>query len=205
MALGRAIGIVLCAMQWILRGARAEASLCRIYQRDTHAERAKIHTCHDCHVSRSLFASAASLRLVGVHIPAEISRGGFMHHRRNTGKIRGDVVLEALLADVAQQLLQSRNLHHTRAAKGFQWIVCKAAAAGIAADFAVHVVGRKTRETHGARFYPADAGSERVFLADRAGDDFLKIHLYVFEEMLRQVAAVETDGLVRIASVVVVP
>ena len=49
-ALRRVIGIFLLTMQRILRGAGAEAASCRIYQRDTHAERAKIHSCHNCHV-----------------------------------------------------------------------------------------------------------------------------------------------------------
>src|SRR5208337_5390830 len=45
------------------------------------------------------------LRRVGVHVPAKVSNGGFMHHGRNAGKIRRDVVLETVLADIVQQFL----------------------------------------------------------------------------------------------------
>ena len=51
----------------------------------------------------------------------------------------------------------------------------------------------------------AHAGAEGVLLADGSGDDGLKIHDDVAEEMLRQVGAVEADGLVRVVAVVVVP
>ena len=60
---------------------------------------------------------------VPVHLPAEIARRGFVHRRRDARKIRGHVMLEAVLADVVQQLLHARNLHHARAAERFQRIV----------------------------------------------------------------------------------
>jgi len=53
---------------------------------------------------RSLL-SEELLRRMGVHFPAEIAEGGLLHHGRNTGKIRRHVVLEAVLADIVQQLL----------------------------------------------------------------------------------------------------
>ena len=42
---------------------------------------------------------------MGVHFPAEIANGGFVHHRGDTRKIRRDVVLKTVLADIVQQLL----------------------------------------------------------------------------------------------------
>ncbi len=104
-----------------------------------------------------------------------------------------------------QELLHVGNLDYPGAAKGFQGIVGKASLPGIAADFAAQIVGGKPREAHGAGFNAPDAGAKGVFLAYGAGDDGLKIHHHFFEEMFRQIAAMETDCLVRIASVVVVP
>src|SRR5205814_10557899 len=67
------------------------------------------------------------------------------------------------------------------------------------------IVGRETRKTHRSRLDQANAGSVRVVLAYRARDNFLIVHLYGAEEMLRQVRAVKAHSLVRIAAVVVVP
>jgi hypothetical protein len=40
---------------------------------------------------------------VGVHIPAEVTRCGFMHRGSHGGKVSSNMMLEAVLADVAQQ------------------------------------------------------------------------------------------------------
>ena len=45
-----------------------------------------------------------------VHLPAEIPRRGLVHRRAGLAQVGRHVVLEAVLADVAQQLLQLRNL-----------------------------------------------------------------------------------------------
>ena len=61
-------------------------------------------------------------------------------------KIRGHVMLESVFADVVQQLLHLRNLHHAGAAKRVQRIVGKRAFAHVAAHLAAGVVGREARK-----------------------------------------------------------
>ena len=53
------------------------------------------------------------------------------------GEVGGDVVLEAVLADVAEQLLQARDFDHAGAAESFERIVGERALADVAADLAV--------------------------------------------------------------------
>ena len=50
-----------------------------------------------------------------VALPAEVARG-FMHGFRYVAEVSGDVVLEALAADVPEQFLQLGNLGHACAA-----------------------------------------------------------------------------------------
>src|SRR5580658_8400667 len=47
----------------------------------------------------------SALVLVPVHVPAEVPRPGLMHHPSHRRKIRGDVMLPAVQADIAQQIL----------------------------------------------------------------------------------------------------
>ena len=121
---------------------------------------------------------------MGVHAPAHIAHGGFVHGRSDRGEVRGDVVFEAVFADVVQQLLQPRNFHYARAAEGFEGIVGEVPAAGVAANVAASIVGRKARKTHRSCLHPTDASAEGVVLAHRAGNDLLKIHAHVLEKCL---------------------
>src|SRR5580698_3856980 len=140
-----------------------------------------------------------------VNVPAEIASGSFMNGGGYRGEIRGDVMFEAVLADVAEQFLEMRNFYYACSAEGFEGIVGELALADVAGDFSGAVVGGEARETHGAALDAADTGAEGVVLADRARDDFLKVHADVLEKMFRQVAAVEADGFVGVVGVVIVP
>src|SRR5271168_860861 len=142
---------------------------------------------------------------VGVNVPAEIAGGGFVDGRGYRGEICGDVMFEAVFADVAEQFLEVRDFYYAGAAERFEGIVGEGALAYVAGNFSGAVVGGEARETHGTAFDAADAGAEGVVFADGAGDDFLKVHADILEKMFRQVAAVEADGLVGIVGVVVVP
>jgi hypothetical protein len=57
---------------------------------------------------------------VPVHLPAEISNGGFVDSARCSRKVGGHVVLESVFADVVQQLLEVWNLDHADTTKGIQ-------------------------------------------------------------------------------------
>src|SRR5271167_169668 len=138
-------------------------------------------------------------------VPAEVAGGGFVDGGGYRGEICGDVVLEAVFADVAEEFLEMGDFYYAGAAEGFEGIVGEGAFAYVAGDFSGAIVGGEARETHGAAFDAADAGTEGVVFADGAGDDFLKVHADILEKMFRQVAAVEADGLVGIVGVVVVP
>src|SRR5208282_2993771 len=142
---------------------------------------------------------------VRVDVPAEVAGGGFVNGGGNRGKICGDVMFEAVFADVAEQFLEMRDFYYAGAAKGFEGIVGESAFTDVARDFSGEIVGGETRETHWATFYAADAGAESVVLADRARDDFLKVHADILKKMLRQIAAVEADGFIGIFGVIVVP
>lgn len=95
------------------------------------------------------------------------------------------MVFEALLADVAQKLLQIRDFDDASAAESFERIVGEASAADVAADSSVGIVGGKPRKTHGAGLDASHAGAKRIVLAYRARNDLLKIHLHIFEKMFR--------------------
>src|SRR5580704_6704267 len=137
-----------------------------------------------------------------VDVPAEVAGGGFVDGVRNRGEISGDVMLEAVFADVAEQFLEMRDFYYAGAAESFEGIVGEGAFAYVAGNFSGEIVGGETRKTHGAAFDAANASAERVVLADGAGDDFLKVHADILEKMLGQVAAVEADGFVGIVGVI---
>jgi len=93
------------------------------------------------------------------------------------------VVLEAALANVAEQFLQVRDLDDAGSAEGVERIVGESAVADVAAHFACGVVGGEAGEAHFFRLDEADAGAECVFFADGAGDDFLEVHFHGAEKM----------------------
>ncbi len=101
--------------------------------------------------------------------------------------------------------MHPRNLHDAGAAKGVERVVGELALADVAANLPGQIVGREAHETHLLRLDQADNRSECVLLADRARDDFLKIHFERAEEMLGQIGAMEANRFIGIATVVVVP
>ena len=144
--------------------------------------------------------------LVPVHLPAEVLAGGLVDGGGGVGEVGGDVVLEAVFADVAEEVLHVGDLDDAGAAEGVEGIVGEGALADVAADLAGEVVGGEAGEAHGAGFDGAVERAVGVLLADGAGDDLLEVHLYAFvEEVLGEVGAVEADGLVGVVAVVVVP
>ena len=108
--------------------------------------------------------------MVGVHLPIEVASGGFVDDGRDTREVGGDVMLETVVTDVAQQFLQSWDFHDARAAERFEWIIGEATAAGVAADFSMHIVGGKPRKAHAASLYAPHAGAKGVFFPYRARD-----------------------------------
>jgi hypothetical protein len=78
------------------------------------------------------------------------------------------VVLETVVTDVAQQFLQSWDFHDAHGAERFEWIVSEATAAGVAADFSMHIVRGKPRKARAASLYPPHAGAKGVLLPYRA-------------------------------------
>src|SRR5205807_4141873 len=114
-------------------------------------------------------------------------------------------MFEPAFADVAEKLLQLRNMHDAGAAKGFERIVGKISFADVAANFSFTIVGRDADKTHRTGLDSAHAGAKGVFLADSTGDDLLKVHAHILEKMLGKIAAMETNGLVGIVRVIVIP
>ena len=58
-----------------------------------------------------------------VHVPAQVFRQGLVDSISHQRQIDGDMVLLAVLADVAEQLLEVGNLHHAVAAKGIDRVI----------------------------------------------------------------------------------
>ena len=67
------------------------------------------------------------------------------------------------------------------------------------------IIGRESHKTHRRGSHTADASTLGVFLTDGARDDLLEIHAHLVKKVLRQVAAMEAHGFIRIVPVVVVP
>src|SRR6266851_2698221 len=114
-------------------------------------------------------------------------------------------MLEAVLADIAQQFLQPGNFNHSGTAKRLERIVRESPATRIAADFCGNIVSGKAGETHGAGFDSSHACPESIFHADGSSDDRLVVHFHLTEEMLGKIAAVEADRFVGIGAVIVIP
>src|SRR5579863_5033359 len=111
----------------------------------------------------------------------------------------------AVFADVTEKFLHFGDFHHAGAAEGFERVVGEFSFANVAADHAFAIDSGETRVTHGAAFHFADRGAESVFLAHGSGNNFLEVHAHFTEKVFGQIAAVETDSLVGIGAVVVVP
>jgi len=69
-----------------------------------------------------------------VHGPVEVFGGGFVDRGGGGGEAGGDVVLEAVLADVAEELLHVGDLDHAGAAEGVERVVGEGALADVAGE-----------------------------------------------------------------------
>ena len=58
-----------------------------------------------------------------MHVPALIFGGGFVDHSSGLAEVSRHVMLKAVLADIAQQVLEMRNLHYSRTAECLETIV----------------------------------------------------------------------------------
>ncbi len=89
------IRIVSLPLERILGQPRAQSSALAVKNRDADAQRPEVHSRDNRH---------GSLLFVVVDVPAQVLRGRFVHRRRRAlVQVRRHVVLEAVLADVAQQ------------------------------------------------------------------------------------------------------
>src|SRR5438132_8797672 len=140
-----------------------------------------------------------------MHPPAEVPDGSLMHRTRSRREIRRHVMFKSVLANVMQQLLQLRNLHHAHPAKSIQRIASERTLADVPANHSRRVIGRESGEAHRTRFYPADNRAKSVLLAHRPGNDFLEVHAEILEEVLGKIAAMKADSLVGIVAVVGMP
>ena len=96
-------------------------------------------------------------------------------------------MLEAAFANEVEQPLHLRDLDDPRSAESVERVVGKPAFAYIAAHLASSVVGGEAGKAHLFRLDEPDAGTKGIFLADRASDDFLEVHLDGAKEVLRQI------------------
>src|SRR3954454_22314267 len=95
---------------------------------------------------------------VPMHLPTQVLRRGLVHCGGGFAHVGGDVVLEAVLADVPEEVLQARDLDYPGAAEGLERVVGEGALADVAADLAGGVVGGEAGESHRGGLYLADAG-----------------------------------------------
>ena len=92
-------------------------------------------------IQRKLQNQDLCLISVPVHLPAEITDSSLVHGTCRGGEVRGYVMLEAVLANVMQQILQVRNLDDTDAAKRVQRIRCEFTLSNVAAHHTGCVIG----------------------------------------------------------------
>ena len=64
-----------------------------------------------------------------------------MHDRRDARLIDRYMVLKTVLANIAEQFLEPRDLHYAESAKGIQRVVGKGPLADIGGDFTGKVIG----------------------------------------------------------------
>src|SRR5215467_3834871 len=139
---------------------------------------------------------SSSLTGMQVHLPAQILTDSLMGGAGNSRQIGGDVVFKSSFTDVAQQALHPRNFDYTRTTERVQRIIRELTIAHIAANSPGAVIRRKPRVAHRPCFHASDAGPESVLFPYAPCDDFLEIHPYFPEKMLRQVTAVEANSLI---------
>src|SRR5438270_8950302 len=71
--------------------------------------------------------------------PAQVAGSGFLHGAGDLRHVGGYVVLETVLADVAEEVLKIRDLDDSGAAEGIERVVSEFALADVAIDGAFHV------------------------------------------------------------------
>src|SRR5438067_13184191 len=97
--------------------------------------------------------------------------------------IDGNVMLEPILTDIAHQPLEGRDFNHPVTSEALRAVGGDFPFADVSAHIPVQVVGGYTAKSQRPAFEVADDGPERVVFANRAGDDFLKIH---FERIVEE-------------------
>src|SRR5207247_9911193 len=100
-----------------------------------------------------------------VHLPPQITSGCFMNGRGDRGKIGGNVMLEAVLANEVQKLLHPWDLNYTCASEGIQRVGSESALARVAVPVASRVIGRDTGVPHRARAAQDHDGGRSVLNA----------------------------------------
>jgi hypothetical protein len=112
-----------------LKSLLSRAGICASDADEVHRHVCLIFTTEgtEAHSGILIYASVSPcgepvLRLVAVpvHLPAEVSNGGFVDGACRSREVGGYVVLESVLADVVQQLLEVWNLDHADTTKGIQ-------------------------------------------------------------------------------------
>src|SRR5437016_14677012 len=139
-----------------------------------------------------------SLMMIG--FPSEIFRERFLDSGGDMRGVDGDMMLVTVLANIGEQLLKIGNAANAVAAKRREWVIRQIAFADVSAYFARGVVGADAEVGERGGFDPANHGAVGVFLADRASNDFLKIHHrfarpFVDENVFGEIAAMEDTPL----------
>src|ERR1700759_5578731 len=97
---------------------------------------------------RLLECLRSSFLLMTIHLPAQVLACRLIDRTRRVREVRRDVVLEAALADVVQELLKVGDLAHTRAAEGCERVVGEPALPSITRNPSLKVVCGEPREAH---------------------------------------------------------
>src|ERR1700691_5279003 len=105
-----------------------------------------------------------------MHLPSEVVGGSLVDRAGNGGEVGSHVMLEAVLADVAKELLHVGDFDDAGSAEGVEGIVGESALADVAGDAAGEVVGGEAGKAHVAGFDGAVERSVRIFLAHGARD-----------------------------------
>src|SRR5208283_3389014 len=120
--------ILSLTMQRVFGKRGREETSFAVYNRDANIQSPEINSSNNCH-KLILASTNNSLLCVRVHIPVKVSSGRFMNGGRHRREISGNVMLETVLTNVAEQFLQPGDLHYTGTSKGFQRVIGETATA----------------------------------------------------------------------------
>src|SRR5687768_7631081 len=101
---------------------------------------------------RDLSASSRSVGMlflrsfVVINFPSQIAAKGLRQHASGMRSVHHNVVLEALVADVAQEFLQLRHTGHCPVAECFQLVVGQFTLPDISPNYSAGIVGRQSAE-----------------------------------------------------------